>query len=307
MRSASRKVGAPTGMIMNSWKSTVLSACLPPLRMFIIGTGRTRGVGAAEVAVQRQAERRRRRRGRRPATRRGWRWRRACALFGVPSSSIISWSMPTWSRASWPSSSAAMASLTFSTALSDALAEVALLVAVAQLDGLVRAGAGAAGDGGPADGAVGEDDVDLDGRVAAAVEDLAGVNAFDGRHRRLSRLGQEARSSLLMGYARRSGFQVERRECDPGKKKERGLRRCETNRPGGNVIWVVAWQGGSGGGIRLSESPTRWRPGRPARGAGGDGSRVEDPSRGGGGRSRASLLRGLGPGRSHPCDDASEW
>ena len=32
---------APTGMIMNSWKSTVLSACLPPLRMFIIGTGRT--------------------------------------------------------------------------------------------------------------------------------------------------------------------------------------------------------------------------------------------------------------------------
>ena len=29
----------PHGWIMNSWKSTLLSACLPPLRMFIIGTG----------------------------------------------------------------------------------------------------------------------------------------------------------------------------------------------------------------------------------------------------------------------------
>ena len=34
------EVGAPSGIIMNSWKSTLLSACLPPLRTFIIGTGR---------------------------------------------------------------------------------------------------------------------------------------------------------------------------------------------------------------------------------------------------------------------------
>ena len=33
------KLGAPTGMTMNSWKSTLLSACFPPLRMFIMGTG----------------------------------------------------------------------------------------------------------------------------------------------------------------------------------------------------------------------------------------------------------------------------
>ena len=39
VRSASRKFGAPTGWIMNSWISTLLSACSPPLRMFIIGTG----------------------------------------------------------------------------------------------------------------------------------------------------------------------------------------------------------------------------------------------------------------------------
>src|SRR5262249_40306780 len=67
--------------------------------------------------------------------------------------------------------------------LQDAAAEVAGLVAVAQFDGLVGAGAGAAGDGGAAAGAVGQDGFYLDGRVAAAVQDLAGVNALNV-HRR---------------------------------------------------------------------------------------------------------------------------
>ena len=39
-RSPSRNVGAPTGMIMNSCVSTEFVACAPPLRIFIIGTGR---------------------------------------------------------------------------------------------------------------------------------------------------------------------------------------------------------------------------------------------------------------------------
>ena len=39
-RNASLKEGAPTGMIMNSCVSTVLVACAPPFRMFIMGTGR---------------------------------------------------------------------------------------------------------------------------------------------------------------------------------------------------------------------------------------------------------------------------
>ena len=39
-RKASLKEGAPTGMIMNSCVSTVLVACAPPFRMFIMGTGR---------------------------------------------------------------------------------------------------------------------------------------------------------------------------------------------------------------------------------------------------------------------------
>ena len=41
-RTASAMLPAPTGMIMNSWMSIGLSACLPPLMMFIIGTGRVR-------------------------------------------------------------------------------------------------------------------------------------------------------------------------------------------------------------------------------------------------------------------------
>ena len=44
-RRASEKLGAPTGMTMNSWKSMELSACTPPLRTFIIGTGSTCALG----------------------------------------------------------------------------------------------------------------------------------------------------------------------------------------------------------------------------------------------------------------------
>ena len=47
---------------MNSWKSTLLSACAPPLRMFIIGTGSTywpsagaRPLSVREVRVERPA------------------------------------------------------------------------------------------------------------------------------------------------------------------------------------------------------------------------------------------------------------
>jgi hypothetical protein len=41
MRRASPKDPAPTGITMNSWKSTLESAWAPPFRMFIIGTGNT--------------------------------------------------------------------------------------------------------------------------------------------------------------------------------------------------------------------------------------------------------------------------
>ena len=40
-RTASDRLSAPTGITMNSWMSIGLSACSPPLTMFIIGTGST--------------------------------------------------------------------------------------------------------------------------------------------------------------------------------------------------------------------------------------------------------------------------
>ncbi len=63
-----------------------------------------------------------------------------------------------------------------------ALALVARVVAVTPFDRLVGAGGGARGHRGAAQRAVLQRDVDLDRGVAAAVEDLAGVNVDDGAH-----------------------------------------------------------------------------------------------------------------------------
>ena len=54
------------------------------------------------------------------------------------------------------------------------------VAAVAQLDRLVHPGRGARGNGGATAGARLELDVDLDGRVAARVEDLAAADGDDG-------------------------------------------------------------------------------------------------------------------------------
>ena len=67
--------------------------------------------------------------------------------------------------------------------LGHALAEVAILHAVAQFPGFVLAGARAARHDRAADRAAGELDVRFDGRIAAGVEDLAGVNISDGGER----------------------------------------------------------------------------------------------------------------------------
>ena len=63
-----------------------------------------------------------------------------------------------------------------------ALAEIAFLVAVAQFDRLMRAGRGAGWHRGAAARAVLEHDLDLDGRVAAAVEHFAADDVGDGGH-----------------------------------------------------------------------------------------------------------------------------
>src|SRR5262249_49299235 len=64
----------------------------------------------------------------------------------------------------------------------DALAEVALGVAVAQLDGFMSTGRGAGGHRGTAETAVLQHHVYLDGRIAAAVENFASDDIDDGGH-----------------------------------------------------------------------------------------------------------------------------
>ena len=66
----------------------------------------------------------------------------------------------------------------------DALAAEPALVAVAQLHGFARSGRGARRNGGPAHGAVLENHIDLDRRIAAAVEDFTGDDVDDCSHDR---------------------------------------------------------------------------------------------------------------------------
>ena len=143
MRRPSAKIGAPTGMIMNSWKSIGLSACAPPLMMFIIGTGSSRADGAADIAVERQAGRDRPPPWRPRARRRGWRWRRAAPCSACRRARSSSRRSATWSSASMPPSASKISPLTASTALRTPLPPIARLVAVAQFDRLMRAGRGA--------------------------------------------------------------------------------------------------------------------------------------------------------------------
>ena len=70
--------------------------------------------------------------------------------------------------------------------LADALAAPAALVAVAQFDGLVSAGRCARRHGRAAHASVLQRDVYFDRRIAAAVEDLAGVDVDDQGHGFLS-------------------------------------------------------------------------------------------------------------------------
>src|ERR1700761_2774143 len=101
---------------MNSWMSTLLSAWAPPLRMFIIGTGSTWAFGPPRY------------RNRRRLADSAAAWATAMLtptmalapsrdLSGVPSRSIMVWSISRWSSASKPSNSSWISPLTWPTAL----------------------------------------------------------------------------------------------------------------------------------------------------------------------------------------------
>ena len=165
---------------MNSWKSVESIACLPPLRMFTSGTGRVRAPAPPRYRYS-----------------------------GSPTDSAAAWATArlTPSSALAPSfdlfvacrrgdQQAVEADLVDGVDAEQlraerlvdvahrgehALAAVALRVAVAQLDRLVGAGRGAGRDDGRAHRAVVEEDVDLDRRVAARVEDLAADDILDQR------------------------------------------------------------------------------------------------------------------------------
>ena len=68
--------------------------------------------------------------------------------------------------------------------LQHALAQVELGIPVPELDRLVLARRRSGGDGGAAEGAGGQSDVDLERRIPARVQDLAGVDVRDPAHTR---------------------------------------------------------------------------------------------------------------------------
>ena len=84
--------------------------------------------------------------------------------------------------------------------LEGALAEIALLVAVAQFEGFIGAGRGAGGHGGAAEDAAGEDDIGFEGGIAAGIQDFAGMDGGNVEHGIFS-----CRLFKVLGSARGSG------------------------------------------------------------------------------------------------------
>ena len=103
-------------------------------------------------------------------------------LFGVPSRSISSASIAVLVGGFVAGQRVEDLAVDGIDRLEHALAAVAALVAVAQLDRFVGAGGGARGNGGAAEGAGFQGHIDLDGRIAAAVENFARVDVGDHRH-----------------------------------------------------------------------------------------------------------------------------
>ena len=103
-------------------------------------------------------------------------------MLSVPSISIMMPSMARWSSASSPTSASAISSFTCDDRVLRALAHVAVLVAVAQLDGFERSGRCARRHGRAAERPVLEHDLHFHGRIAARVQNLATEYIDDDAH-----------------------------------------------------------------------------------------------------------------------------
>ena len=189
---------------MNSCRSIEFWACAPPLITFSIGTGSVTRLLAAEVAEERDARPRRPPPSPRRARRRGSRSRRGGPCSACRRARSARWSRPRWSAASKPAHRLGDLAVDVGDRLGDALA-AARLAAVAQLERLVHAGRRARGHRRAARRARLEADLDLDGRVAARVEDLPRVNC--ARSRSCACSPWRGRSS---GPARRAASSVQR-------------------------------------------------------------------------------------------------
>ena len=165
---------------MNSCRSSALSACAPPLMTFIIGTGRTWADGPPS---ERQS-------GRPSAL------AEALATASETPSTPLAPDAALVRRAVDVAEQAIGAALVVHVAADERRAELVVDArdgaldglaavggaAVAALDRLVRPGRRARGHGGAAERAGVGEDVDLDGRVSARVEDLARVHGCDRCH-----------------------------------------------------------------------------------------------------------------------------
>ena len=168
---------------MNSWMSTLLSACAPPLRMFIIGTGRSAGVrdrrGSGRAAARRLSA------AARAAAMDTPRIALApsLALFGVPSRSIMSRSSAAWSSGVQPRTAGAIVVAHVARRPSGPPCRVALGAScrAARAPRGCRSRRPTAPR--PARCAPSrEKHVDLDRRVAARIEDFSGFHFNDFSH-----------------------------------------------------------------------------------------------------------------------------
>ena len=199
-----RRSPRPSGTSMNSWMSSPLSAWAPPLSTFMNGTGRRRAPGPPRYCVERQAGVVGGRAGHRQrdgqdgvGAERGL-VRRAVQLEqGLVDRGLLG------GLHALDLGGDGLLDVLHGAA--HALAAVALGVAVAQLHRLALAGGGARRHHGAAQGAGLELHLDLDGGVAAGIEDLARVDGPDrgqGAQAFRSRTKSASARSGLGGRAR---------------------------------------------------------------------------------------------------------
>ena len=165
---------------MNSWKSTVLSAWAPPLRTFIM-RHRQCAPAPAQVLVERQAGCLGCGTGHSQRDRRGWRSRPSSLVVGAvgfeqgPIDAGLVAGVEPFHRVG-------KRAVDMLDRLSHAFAQVPRGLCVAELQRLTRPGRRTGRNNGPAHHSRREDDLSLDGGVAARIQDFTSDDIIDVEH-----------------------------------------------------------------------------------------------------------------------------